>query len=331
MDKEKIKLNIEREYGIEVKTIEKVKHTYKINGNEGYCLKVSQYKFPHFYFILSSMNHLRDNGFNSVLEILKTKSGKQYVEIDGKYAYLTDWIKSRQSDFNNLEELSLVSNKLSELHKFSCGFNITPVMKPRIYWFSWINTFKTRINEIRDFQNRISQKAYKNDFDILYLSSLEEEIDRGCRSIKGLEKCKYFEIMQEQVMKRGFCHHDFANHNILIDDNEEIKIIDFDYCILDSNIHDLASLMIRSMKGDKWDKSIANVILDSYSKNIILTKDEFEMMKEFMRFPQDFWQIGLQVYWEQQPWGEEFFINKLNRYLNDRDQRERFINNFCYN
>lgn len=30
-------------------------------------------------------------------------------------------------------------------------------------------------------------------------------------------------------------------------------------------------------------------------------------MREFIRFPQAFWQIGLQVYWEQQPWGEEFF------------------------
>ena len=51
-------------------------------------------------------------------------------------------------------------------------------------------------------------------------------------------------------------------------------------------------------------------------------------MKEFIRFPQEFWQIGLQVYWEQQPWGEEFFIKKLNKYLNSIEDRTRFINNF---
>ena len=34
-------------------------------------------------------------------------------------------------------------------------------------------------------------------------------------------------------------------------------------------------------------------------------------------FPQSFWQIGLQYYWEQQPWNEEVFINKIIRYLED--------------
>ena len=51
-------------------------------------------------------------------------------------------------------------------------------------------------------------------------------------------------------------------------------------------------------------------------------------MREFIRFPQAFWQIGLQVYWEQQPWGEEFFLNKLQRYLEDCDEREEFIDSY---
>ena len=49
-----------------------------------------------------------------------------------------------------------------------------------------------------------------------------------------------------------------------------------------------------------------------------LHKKEKQVMKFFMLFPQDFWQRGLQVYWEQQPWGEEFFVQKINKYLDDR-------------
>lgn len=55
--------------------------------------------------------------------------------------------------------------------------------------------------------------------------------------------------MDKEVMKMGFCHHDYAHHNILVDDKNELNIIDFDYCILDSHLHDLASLLIRAMKG----------------------------------------------------------------------------------
>lgn len=42
----------------------------------------------------------------------------------------------------------------------------------------------------------------------------------GKRAVKGLERNGYFVLMDREVKKRGFCHHDFAHHNILM-----IKII----------------------------------------------------------------------------------------------------------
>ena len=59
-----------------------------------------------------------------------------------------------------------------------------------------------------------------------------------------------------------------------------------------------------------------------------IRQDEIPIIREFIRFPQVFWQIGIQVYWEQQPWGEDFFLNKLEKYLDDREVREEFINSY---
>ncbi|MDU4659942.1 MAG: CotS family spore coat protein, partial [Clostridium butyricum] len=78
----------------------------------------------------------------------------------------------------------------------------------------------------------------------------------------------------------------------------------------------------------KWSDRKADVILYSYEKIFEIEKNELPIMREFIRFPQAFWQIGLQVYWEQQPWGEEFFLNKLQRYLEDCDEREEFIDSY---
>ena len=136
------------------------------------------------------------------------------------------------------------------------------------------------------------------------------------------------EFMNKEVMKRGFCHHDYAYHNVLINENNEINIIDFDYCILDTHIHDLASLLIRSMKDGGWSKDKAYFILNSYAGVHSLYFEEVKLMKGFIRFPQGFWQIGLQNYWEQQPWGEEFLVNKLNKYLRDRKNRDEFLMDF---
>ncbi|AQR93241.1 CotS family spore coat protein [Clostridium saccharoperbutylacetonicum] len=325
----KIKGYIEENYSLDIENIEKVKNSYKIITKDNkYCLKMIKYEFPHFYFILSAIKHLQRNGFINIPSFIMNKEKSEYGCINGKYVYLTKWIPSRESNYDNPLELAMVASALSKLHKCSKGFTLGSGMKPRIGWFSWLKVFETRKNEILDFKNRINQKAYKSDFDLLYLGNIEAEIKRAEKSIAGLQKNNYVKLMEKEVFERGFCHHDYAHHNILIDSSKRINIIDFDYCILDSHLHDLGSLLIRTMKEGKWEMEKADLIFKSYKENMEVSKEELPIIREFIRFPQAFWQIGLQVYWEQQPWGEEFFINKLVKYLEDRGLREKFIDSY---
>ena len=329
IDALKIKRYVKENYEIDVKTVEKVKNSYKIITNdEGYCLKIIKYEFSHFYFIYSAMKHLQRNGFSDVPQFILNKHGKEYGIIDKRYVYLTKWIPSRVSNYDNPIELSMVSTELAKLHNCSKGFVVNKDMKPRIGWFSWEKVFNTRKNEMLDFKERINRKAYKTEFDLLYLDNIEREIKRAEKSIDGLRKNNYINVMEKEVFKSGFCHHDYAHHNILVDNAGKLNIIDFDYCILDSHLHDLSSLLIRSMKDGKWDSRKANLIFYSYEKVGSVEKYELPIMREFMRFPQAFWQIGIQAYWEMQPWGEEFFINKLKKYLSDSDEREEFIDSY---
>lgn len=82
------------------------------------------------------------------------------------------------------------------------------------------------------------------------------------------------------------------------------------------------------MKGGKWSKDTANIILNSYCTSNDVDEKELKIMKYFIKFPQSFWQIGLQYYWEQQQWEEEFFINKINKYIEDIYYREDFIEQY---
>lgn len=329
MDIESLKNSIESNYNIKVKSLEKVKNSYRLESeNKNYAIKIIKYDFEHFYFILSAIKHLQRGGFNNIPKILKNNQGQDYIKLENCYAYLTEWIPSRVSNYNNPIELAAISKKLGELHKCSCGFILSKNMKPRIGWYSWIEVFETRCNEILDFKNRIYQKAYKSKFDLLYLGNIESEIERGKRAIDGIKKSNYIKIMDKEVMKMGFCHHDFAHHNILVDENGEFNVIDFDYCILDSHLHDVSSLLIRSMKDGKWSKEKANLILNNYCKTNSIYEEELKLIKEFIRFPQVFWQVGLQYYWEQQPWGEDFFIGKIKKYLEDIDYREEFLEEY---
>ena len=329
MDILEVRKAVKSTYGLQINFIEKIKNVYKIYTEDSqYCLKIIRYDFGHFLFILSAIRHLQNNGFKNIPKIIKTKKGMEYINIDGNYAYLTKWVASRECNYDNPIEILIASSKLAELHKKSQGFELTESMNPRIGWFKWVETFKTRKNEILDFKKRIYKKQKRTEFDDIYLSMMEEELVRSEISIENLIRSQYLEVMKKEIANKGFCHHDYANHNVLIDNVGEVNIIDFDYCILDTHLHDLASLLIRRMKNGKWSIGNALFIIEAYSVINPVREEDIPIMAAFMEFSQDYWQTGIQYYWENQPWGEEFFIKKLNKINKDKEEKQEFIDEF---
>lgn len=329
MNVDEVKKIVEENYNLKVHSIEKIKNVYKVSTLKGYfSLKIVKYEFGHFLFIISAIKHLQQNGFKYIPEIIKTKNHSDYIKFESNYAYLMPWINARLCNYDNPIDIKSATIKLAEFHKKSKGFNVTKLMNPRVGWFTWIQTYKTRKNEILDFKSRIYKKNKKSKFDEVYLSIMDEELKRAQNSIDNLMKSDYMDEMKEEVKDNGFCHHDYANHNILIDKNNDINIIDFDYCILDTYMHDLASLLMRRMKYGKWSKENACEIIDLYNRENSIKNNHIDIIKGFLEFPQDYWQRGIQYYWEKKNWGEEFFLKKIYKYIEDREYRQEFINNF---
>ena len=106
---------------------------------------------------------------------------------------------------------------------------------------------------------------------------------------------------------------------------EGITIIDFDYCILDVYLHDLSSLLLRAMNHGRWSQERMKIILNAYRSDHRLLDEDFKIMAAFMEFPQDFWQRGLQYYWEKKSWTDEFYIKKLKEYDEDNKNKQNFL------
>ncbi|WP_297435330.1 CotS family spore coat protein [uncultured Clostridium sp.] len=323
MDFEMVKRLVQDNYRITVSKISKKKNVYKVTaGFREYCLKVIKYEFDHFNFIVSAIKHLEKSGFKNTPKIIRNKNHKDYIKFDDCYAYLTEWMDVKEVSYENDDELLKTAKKVKELHSFSKGFVLNESMKPRVGWGTWDTVFETRISEILDFKKRIGQKAQKSKFDELYLSVIDEEVKKGEEAILKIRESNYIDYMNKEVMNLSFCHHDLAHHNILIGNDEEVNIIDFDYCILDSHLHDLASLCMRAMRNGNWEIEKYELITDAYGE---VTKEEEKIMLGFLKFPQDFWQVGLQYYWEQLSWSEERFLGRLTNYISDRENRNDFL------
>ncbi|WP_333859637.1 CotS family spore coat protein [Clostridium sp.] len=329
MDILKVRECVEDAYDLHVKFIEKIKSIYRIHTSRSeYCLKVIDYDYGHFLFIISAIKHLQNKRFRSIPKMIKTKDEKDYIKIENSYAYLCEWIICRECNYDNPLDILVASSKLGELHKKSCDFKVTKDMNPRVGWFKWIDTFKHRQREMANFKKAILEKELKSEFDTVYLNHIDGEIQLAEKSINNLNKTNYIENMKEEIKNMGFCHHDYANHNILIDAKGEVNIIDFDYCILDTHLHDLSSLLLRRMKNGRWNMNNALFIMDTYNSINDVKKDDIAIMAAFIEFPQDFWQLGIQYYMEKQPWGEDFFMKKLRKIIKDKEEKSEFIDEF---
>ena len=82
------------------------------------------------------------------------------------------------------------------------------------------------------------------------------------------------------------------------------------------------------MRNGKWNYEISQNVINSYCSESSINGEELEIIREFIRFPQEFWKIGLQKYWEQRNWSEKKYYNRLWDYLDDRDKRRSYLNNF---
>ena len=323
---EEIKNIVKEHYNLNITGMLKIKNVYKINaGSRNYCLKVIKYDFGHFIFIINAIKHLQKNGFESTPELILDKHGKEYIELGTHLAYLTNWIEARECNYDNPIDICTAVSKLGQLHLKSEGFIVTTKMNPRIGWFKWLSTFKTRSEEILDFKEKIEDKDEKSEFDEMYLEIMEEELSRAELALSDLGNSDYFFQMDKEIQNKGFCHHDFAHHNVLISEENKVNIIDFDYCILDTHLHDLASVLIRRMKNGKWSMANAIYILDCYNSVYKIENNHLPIMASFMEFPQEYWQVGIQYYWEKQPWGEEYFNSKLIKIKEDREDRQEFV------
>jgi CotS family spore coat protein len=276
---EELKGIIEENYGLEVGSIEKNKNVYKIETSSGCkCLKISKYDIGQFKFIIAVIKHLLTRDFKAVLPFNSTKSGEVYLRFETGYGFLCDWVDSREANYKNPVELKMCIDTLSNLHLASRGFVPPEETKGRNYYGRWIQRFKKRCDELLYFKALVKSRDIQTEFDNIFLKYFDVHYRQGLKAVRDLENSKYGLIMEKHKKMSGFCHHDTANHNFLITPELDMYMIDFDYCIADTFLHDLSSIVIRCLKYGHWNFDTLNFIIDTYSQNITIDDEDMYLV-----------------------------------------------------
>ncbi|MGL4875300.1 MAG: CotS family spore coat protein [Clostridium sp.] len=320
---------IERQFSIKIETIKANKGVYYLNTNKGErCLKKINYGPQKLLFVCGAKEHLIENGFDKVDRYFFNIDGYPYALVNEDLYTLSMWLKGRECDFHKIEDVKLASKTLAKLHVASKGYDPPENSKLKSDLGRWPGLMKKRIKALDKMKEMARKKNVKTEFDLIYIKSVEFYKELAKEASDILITSDYERLCNIAEEEKVFCHHDFTYHNIIIDENEEVNIIDFDYCKREIRAFDISNFMIKVLKRVDWNLEFAKEIIESYNEVSPLEAGEYRVLLAYLQFPQRFWRLANRYYYNEVTWGVNTFSKKIQGIIEEQENYLKFIKEF---
>ena len=320
---------IERQFDIKIEVIKANKGVYYLKTNKGErCLKKINYGPQKLMFVCGAKEYLIKNGFENVDRYFLNTDGEPYALVNEDLYTLSEWLEGRECDFHDIEEVKLAAKTLAKMHEASKGYDPPENSKLKSDLGRWPHLMAKRIKSFDKMRDMTRKKNIKSDFDVLYLKSMEFYKEIGKKALKTLEESSYYDLCAIAEADKSFCHHDYTYHNIILNDNNDIHVIDFDYCKREIRTFDISNFMIKVLKRVDWDINFAKAILEAYDSISQLSEEEYKVLYAFLQFPQRYWRLANRYYYNEVNWGQNTFSKKLQGIVEEQEKYLAFLDEF---
>lgn len=294
------------------------------NGRK--ILKRLEYSKEKIEFVNWCTKSLNDR-CKYIIKFKQYADGSCYKIWNNDFYVLMDLIAGREVTFTNPIELKKAVELSAYMHK--CGNDILNDLNSTdnkkvstLLDKSLIEKYTQNINDIELIYNNICKYKYKNEFDKIFADNAEDIISEMKKAKELLINSSYNDL-RKQLDKLTICHNDLAEHNFLINENNEVNIIDFDYASIDLKIMDVADILLKSIKNVAYDISKSNDVLNDYNLKNKLSDEEKYLIYVLLLYPRDSSNLIINYYYKKKNWEEDVFLNRLkNKIANDVYRRE---------
>lgn len=320
---------IERQFDIKIENIKPNKGVYLLKTDKGTkCLKKINYGTQKLLFVYGAKEHLIKNGFPKVDRYCLNVDGSPYALVNEDIYTLSEWIEGRECDFRNKDNLIKAARSLAYMHIASKGYEPPENSKLKTDLGRWPNLMEKRVRSFDKMRDMIRKKGNKTKFDLNYMKAMQFYKDLGKIAMGVLADSQYIDLCRITEEEKGFCHHDFTYHNIIIDTEECVNVIDFDYCKREIRTYDISAFMIKVLKRVDWNIEQAHLIINAYNEVSPLKEEEYRTLFAFLLFPQRFWRLANRYYYNEVNWPSNTFNNKLEELISEQENYIKFIEEF---
>lgn len=325
----KDKLNeIVKEFGFKLMKKTPRENHYIVHTDKGvFYLKKVDFKISEILFIHNAKEYLAFRGFYNIDRYI-VANRKPYIEHDKDRYIMTSYIKGRRYDSTNTNELKKASMTLAALHNASRGYVPRAGSKSISNMTKLQKTYLDKCEDYIYMKSLVKMRSIKGTIDKLFLDSVDMLYDMGIESAKQLQRNGYFELCQKETIERYFCHNNYSHNNIIIDENEELNVINFDKCRYELRCFDIANFIIDAMDKVDWNFQSALVILEAYNKVRNLEKREYKIMASFLQFPEDIWKITTKYYYEEYDLFQDKYYKRLKDRIEKLPNKIEFLNKY---
>lgn len=317
---------LQENYNIKINSISNFRDMFIANTESGKRLiKISNLKPDRVNFISEVKDHLFNNGFCNIDKNICTNSGKAYITYNDQTIYMSSFIEGRECNLDSREESIRCARLLARMHRASSGFVCSENSTPRTELGRLPGCYKKRLDEIKKLKKNAQRGKMK--FDNLMCKYVDYFHDLGERAINILDTSDYYELVEEAEKSKNISHHDFNHHNIFVQ-NDEMYLINFEYCCYDLKVYDLVNLLRRKMRKCQWDIDEAAIIINEYSKIETLGESELDLMKAMLMFPQKFWRVVNKYYNSRKSWSEQNYVSRLEEVIDEVNYLKGFLEKF---
>lgn len=314
-----------QEFRLKPLHVQHIRKVYKVATPDGcFALKPTHLTREELEFIQSVLLHLTKEGFPA-LPFRPTFTGELFMSVGDTRFLVMPWFDGGEANFDRLNNLDIGAKILALLHRTSEGFGLSSAPKARVYWGRWPKIWGRRLNQLEYFKALSGLR--REPFDRIYTRHVPYFLNQARRAITALNASPYHWIVAEEKKKGYLCHHDFSARNLLLAPTG-CCLVDFDYCLCDLRLHDLANLMLRLLRHDKWQYTRARFALLVYHRQYPLSGGHLQVLHALLEWPQDFWQVGLQYYVERLAWPTPRFLKSLKKKIQEEVYRQNFLARF---
>lgn len=312
------------EFGLRPLGFSAVRRAWRVETGDGpRFLKCTRLTPPELHFVSEALAYLRLRG-EPAPRLHVDRLGRPWVRRGGYAFVLTDWCDGREADFRDSAELERAVRTVARLHRRGEGFQPSRSGYARVEWGRWPEKFGRRARQLEGF--RAAALKSGEPFDREYLALWPHHAAQAGRALKLFERSAYPWLTAARLRRPVICHHDLSQRNFLRADgaDEALTLVDFDYCVYDLPLHDLANLLWHQVKGE-WDPAPARRVLTAYDRFHGLSREERRLLLALLTWPHRYWLLGWQRYVERRPWPEERWRESVARRTEEAWRREGFL------